>query len=86
MAADQTLQYKAVLCDNNTYGVANRTYGLQSTPCKVSSSRSAWRQSSGFSQLLACSTGRLHHATSASVAVALFARCKQISHLSSATD
>lgn len=34
VAADQTLQYTAVECSNNTYGVANRTYGLQSTPCK----------------------------------------------------
>lgn len=34
VAADQTLQYSAMECSNNTYGVANKTYGLQSTPCK----------------------------------------------------
>ncbi|KAF6257767.1 hypothetical protein COO60DRAFT_1460997 [Scenedesmus sp. NREL 46B-D3] len=31
---DNTLQFSAVQCANNTYGVANTTYGLQSTPCK----------------------------------------------------
>ncbi|WIA36543.1 hypothetical protein OEZ86_007835 [Tetradesmus obliquus] len=31
---NNTLQYTAVECSNNTYGVANITYGLQSTPCK----------------------------------------------------
>ncbi|WIA16345.1 hypothetical protein OEZ85_013043 [Tetradesmus obliquus] len=31
---NNTLQYSAVECSNNTYGVANKTYGLQSTPCK----------------------------------------------------
>jgi hypothetical protein len=38
---DNTLQYAATVCANNTYGVANKTYGLQSTPCKVSIRRSA---------------------------------------------
>jgi hypothetical protein len=33
---DLTLQYSARVCTNNTYGVANKTYGLQATPCKVS--------------------------------------------------
>jgi hypothetical protein len=33
--ADNTMQFAATLCANNTYGVANTTYGLQSTPCKV---------------------------------------------------
>jgi hypothetical protein len=35
---DNTMEFTAVLCDSNTYGVANITYGLQSTPCKVRSS------------------------------------------------
>jgi hypothetical protein len=33
--ADNTMEFMAALCDFNTYGVANTTYGLQATPCKV---------------------------------------------------
>jgi hypothetical protein len=37
---DNTLQFAATVCATNTYGVANKTYGLQGTPCKVRSATS----------------------------------------------
>lgn len=33
--ADYTMEFAATVCDKNTYGVANTTFGLQATPCKV---------------------------------------------------
>jgi hypothetical protein len=32
---DNTMEFAAAECEINTYGVANTTFGLQATPCKV---------------------------------------------------
>ncbi|WIA12137.1 hypothetical protein OEZ85_012210 [Tetradesmus obliquus] len=32
--ADYTMEFAATVCDKNTYGVADTTFGLQATPCK----------------------------------------------------